>query len=270
MVADPFGYLCAAGLGYLVNVLQPVEDLLGLVTGNGDRLGRDAEGWQLVADQLADLAGSLRTAICDDLSGWAGHASAAARDRLWTFAAGLSALSAEAAELVALLTASQNAMDAAQAMVLDILGGLVEWLVVTWTAAQAASAASLGASEVAAMSATLVEVDGAAARAAAVVRRVQGALQRVEQAFARLARDVLDAVPARDLPTDCPRALGLSAVNGLVSAGVAALGGLLDVLPAPDRPLLSPEQLDRALGPHGADLVGPPEPPRRPGPGGIG
>jgi hypothetical protein len=277
MIADPFGFLCEAGLGYLVNVVQPVEDLLGLVTGNGDRLGRDAQGWQLVADQLADLAGSLRTAIRDDLSGWTGQASAAARDRLWTFAAGLSALSAEVAELVALLTASQTAMDAAQSMILDILAGLVEWLVVSWTAAQAASVASLGGSEVAAMSATLVEVDGAAARAAAVVHRVHAALQRVEQAFAGLARDVLDAVPARGLPLDGParqggalRALGLSTVSGLGSAGVTALGGLLDALPAPDRPLLSPGQLDRAVGRQGVDAVAPEPPPRRRGPGGIG
>jgi hypothetical protein len=277
MSVDPFGFLCAAGLGYLVNVVQPVEDLLGLVTGNGDRIGRDAEGWQLVADQLADLAGSLHSAIRDDLAGWVGQASAAARDRLWTFAAGLTALAAEVAELVALLAASQTAMDAAQSLILDILAGLVEWLVVTWTAAQASSVASLGASEVAAMSATLVRVDGAAARAASVVHRVQAALQRVEQAFARLTRDVLDAVPARGLPLDGPlreggalRALGRGAVDGLASAGVTALGGLLDALPAPDRPLLTPGQLDRAVGPQGVAVVAP-EPPQRPrGPSGIG
>src|SRR5262249_58260525 len=132
----------------------------------------------------------------------------------------------EVAELVALLAASQTAMDAAQSLILDILAGLVEWLVVTWTAAQAASVASLGASEVAAMSATLVQVDGAAARAASVVHRVQAALQRVEQAFGRLVRDVLDTVPARGLPLDGPvrkggalRAPGLGAVGRLPRAG---------------------------------------------------
>src|SRR5262249_60191496 len=101
LATAPFGYRCPAGLGFLVDVIQPLEDLLGLVTGNGDRIGRDAESWQAVADGLAGLAGSLETAAGQDLSGWLGEASRAARDRLWTFGAGLSGLSAEVAELVA-------------------------------------------------------------------------------------------------------------------------------------------------------------------------
>jgi len=197
LVTDPLGFLCSAGLSFLVSVVQPLEDLLGLVTGNGDRIGRDAQAWQVVADQLAGMAASIDASVAHDLPAWTGATSGAARERLRAFASGVRGLSAEVAELVALLNSSRTGMDAARSLILEIIAALVEWLVVTWLAAQAASVVSLGTSEVAAMSATLLETEHATLRAAVIVRRVEVAFGKVEGAFACLARKVLDNLPER-------------------------------------------------------------------------
>jgi hypothetical protein len=197
VATDPLGFLCSAGLGYLVSVVQPLEDLLGQVTGNGDRIGRDAQAWQAVADGLAGLAVSLESAVGRDLAGWTGEAAAAARARLLDFTGRVRGLSGDVAMLVALMNAARAGMDAARALILEIISALAEWLVVTWLAAQATSVVTFGASEAAAMTATLAETDGATARAAAVLHRVEIAFGQVEGAFAGLARRVLAAVPDR-------------------------------------------------------------------------
>src|SRR5690606_72087 len=46
---DPVHWLITAGLGFLVDVLQPIEDLLGLVTGNPERMAGEIDKWRRVS-----------------------------------------------------------------------------------------------------------------------------------------------------------------------------------------------------------------------------
>lgn len=64
-----------------------------------------------------------------------------------------------------LLEGSAALMKTAYDLVMDLIASLIEWLIITWLAAQAAAVPTLGASEVAAAAATTAEVAVATTRA---------------------------------------------------------------------------------------------------------
>jgi hypothetical protein len=70
-------------------------------------------------------------------------------------------------------------MEAAVDVIKGLLADLIEWLIITWLAAQAAAIPSLGASEVAAAGATAVEVGTTTARVAKAVERIARLVERI-------------------------------------------------------------------------------------------
>jgi hypothetical protein len=74
-------------------------------------------------------------------------------------------------------------MEAAVEIIKSLLADLIEWLIITWLAAQAAAIPSLGASEVAAAGATAVEVGTTTARVAKVVHRILELVEKIGKAI---------------------------------------------------------------------------------------
>ncbi|MBI1759203.1 MAG: hypothetical protein HYR62_08260 [Actinobacteria bacterium] len=238
---DPLGWLIGAGLSWLVGVFQPLEDGLGLVTGNGDRIKRDAEQWHEVARQLkalsVDLTGSWERGVED----WHGDAADRANARTSRFLDGVHGVGAQIEALGSVLGASQLLMEVARGLVLSIIAEVVEKVVVTWIAAQAVAVATFGASEALAMDLTVIEVELAEVRVTAVVARCERALVSVESAFATMAERVLHGAVSEGIHDGTREALAEFARDGVregvksgyVAAVPAVVGG---VRPGPGEP----------------------------------
>ena len=181
---DPLGYLISSGLSFLIDFVQPLEDMIGLVTGNAERINADAAMWAQVSDDLTQLAEDIHGAVDQYLSDWA-NSGEAARAKLNAFAKGVEGIAGEVDGLGTLLTASAALMDAAKSMVIEVLAQLIEWLVVTWLAAQAAAIPTLGASEAAA-AATVGETAVAVSRGAKIVSEAARILNKIRAILTKI------------------------------------------------------------------------------------
>ena len=280
--ADPLNFLISSGLTFLVDVVQPLEDLLGLVTGNAERMDAEIARWGRVAAALTPLADEIKQAADQGLLGWQGRTADAAKQRLHEFAGGVTGLADEVQKLTVIMSIARTLMAIAQGLVIGVLSTLVEWLVFTWSAAMAVAIPTAGASTAAAGAclrafvrpscairyaagaATTVEVAESTTRAVRFVDRVVTLLGRLramltrihldrmtraEESFRRLGTNGLaqrdwhgPGVPVRNLFTDW---------RTWLSPGVQVANNAVNDLSTylgsrgHDRP--SGEQIDRAL-----------------------
>lgn len=183
MITDPLHTLLTFGLGFLIDLIKPLDDALKLVTGDEEQLGNAAEKFEQVAKDLKGMGEQFAGTVETGLQSWHGEASGASRERLSEFAEGIVETGGEAESIVALLNGSKALMKAAYDLVMGLIASLIEWLIITWLAAQAAAIPTCGASEVAAAGATTVEVGVATSRVATVVQKVTGILQKISKVF---------------------------------------------------------------------------------------
>lgn len=186
-VADPLHTLLTFGLGFLVDLIKPLDDALKLVTGDEDELKKAAEAFTKIAKDLKGLASEFATTVDTGTQSWQGASATASRERLTEFAVGIQETGFEAESIVALLEGSKALMKAAYDVVMGLIASLIEWLVITWLAAQAAAVPTLGASEVAAAGATVVQVGVTTTRVAGIVQKVTTVLQKISRVFKILA-----------------------------------------------------------------------------------
>lgn len=182
-IVDPLHTLLTFGLGFLIDLIKPLDDALKLVTGDEEQLGNAAEKFEQIAEDLKAMGEKFATTVETGLQSWQGEAAEAGRERLGEFAVGIVETGGEAESIVALLNGSKALMKTAYDLVMDLIASLVEWLIITWLAAQAAAVPTLGASEVAAAGATAVEVGVTTSRVSSVVTRVTGILQKISKVF---------------------------------------------------------------------------------------
>jgi hypothetical protein len=184
--ADPLNYLISAGLTFLIDVVQPLEDLLGLVTGNPERMDGEIAKWERVANALEPLAKDIRSATDNNLVGWEGKTAEAAKKRLHDFADGVAGLADDVKQVQMVMTIAKTLMGIAQAFVIGLLATFVEWLVFTWVPALAAAAPTFGASTAAAGAATTAEAASVTARAVSFIDRVVMLLRRLRTVLYRI------------------------------------------------------------------------------------
>jgi hypothetical protein len=184
--ADPLNFLISAGLTFLIDVVQPLDDLLGLVTGNPERMEGESAKWERVATALDPLAQELRDIAEKGLVGWEGKAAAEAKARLLEFAEGMGDLANDIAKLQMIMNIAKMLMEIAQAFLIGVMATFVEWLVYTWTAALAAAGPTLGGSTAAAGAATGIEGALVSSRAATFITRIVELLKRLRTVLGRI------------------------------------------------------------------------------------
>ncbi|WP_091666105.1 hypothetical protein [Micromonospora auratinigra] len=217
---DPLNWLISAGLTFLIDFVQPLEDLLSLVTGNSERMEPYAEQWQQLGAALVPLAEAVRQAANDELIEWVGRDAAAAKARLLEFADAIEATGGEAASLSGLLTLFSKLMGAAQQIIIGIIATLIEWMIVEWAVAMAAAAPTMGGSVAAAGAATGVQATVATSRAVRVIDKVVRLLLRIRELMAKV------------LPAPLMAKVGESVVDfrggaAVLSTGLRIVGGVL-------------------------------------------
>lgn len=74
-VADPFGSILAAGVGWLMEHVGPLKDALDKLAGNPDVIKAHSDTWQNISDELGKIADDLNTAVKTDLADWKGPAA---------------------------------------------------------------------------------------------------------------------------------------------------------------------------------------------------
>ncbi|MFC4911927.1 WXG100 family type VII secretion target [Actinomadura gamaensis] len=177
---DPLGALVSAGVGFLIDVIKPLHDMLTWVTGDDGAISDHRDEWDKVAKDLNGLADQMSTDLEHDLTDWLGPASEQGKARIAEFIQGTRDTANAIGDIKGLLALTAALCDTAMSTLKDLISQFVEWLIITWLAAQAAAIPTLGGSEAAAAAATEAEAAVATTRGARIV-------QKVVQVFKKLA-----------------------------------------------------------------------------------
>lgn len=178
---DPLGWLISNGLNFLIDAIHPIKEALETVSGDSASINGAADKFSKIGDGFEELSENLKDVGDERLANWRGKAADAARKELAGFADGVAANSAKCAELSKCLTGSGMVMDMIEELIKSLLSALVEWLLMLWLPALAASVFTLGGSDAAAATATgvkLVEEGEKVASEGSKLMRILGKLMK--------------------------------------------------------------------------------------------
>jgi hypothetical protein len=169
IATDPLGWLVGQGLNFLISVVQPLEDAIHFVSGDGPALAQAAENFNAIGQGVAKLREQFD----------ADSASDVASTKLGEFANGIDGVAGQAGELAEMLQTSSMIMTIVEDFIKAILTELITWLVMIWIPALAAAVPSFGASTAAAGAATGVRVATTGSRVARIVAKLKQFLTKV-------------------------------------------------------------------------------------------
>ncbi|EID53876.1 hypothetical protein [Saccharomonospora xinjiangensis] len=178
IATDPIGWLVGQGLNFLISVVQPIEDTIHIVSGDGPALAQAAENFNAIAEGVAKLRQQFEEELKNTIQSWGGPASEVAGTKLGEFANGIDGVAGQAGEVARLLQISSMIMTIVEDFVKAILTELITWLVMIWVPALAAAAPSFGASTAAAGAATAARVATTGSRVSQVIAKLRTLLDK--------------------------------------------------------------------------------------------
>jgi len=245
LVADPIGWLISNGVSFLLSWIEPLNELLELVTGDSEALDNAATAFNRLGADIEKLRVETEQLLSDGLSDWEGPAAAAAGKALAEFRDGMSGTAGATGQIAALLSVSSAVMTVVKDVISSIISDLVEWMIVTWLAALAASTVTLGGSVAGAEAATAAEAGMATSKGSRWVQRLQsiidklkGLIDKIKAFITRIPSKLVDGTLAENVGKDAARAIagGEASVGKTIidkmggKLGKATIGALEDTV----------------------------------------
>lgn len=186
IASDPLGWLVSQGLDFLLSVVQPLQDLIHMVSGDGPALSTAAENFNSIGQGITEFGQKFGEDAVTALSEWEGDAAEAAAEKLAEFSKGIGGIAGEAGNIAQLLQISSMIMTVIEEFIKALLTELITWLIMIWIPALAAAAPTFGASTAAAGSATGVRAAQTGAQATQKVSKLQQLLTKIKDLLAKL------------------------------------------------------------------------------------
>lgn len=153
-VMDPLGWLIGNGLDFLLYAVQPLHDLLGMVTGNPTRFAEAVERWTEIRQALEALAQDV-DAVPKKWDGeWEDNAQQAAEQRVAELAYAIRGIGTNIVSVQNILQGAAALAQILEEVVKAILSELIKQLIILWIPALAAAGPTFGGSTAAAGAAT--------------------------------------------------------------------------------------------------------------------
>jgi hypothetical protein len=183
---DPIGFLVGKGLDFLLAICQPLQDLIQMVSGDGESLSTAAGNFGSIAQGLSDFGEQFGQHASEALSAWEGEAAETAAHKLGQFAGGVAGVAGKAGSIGQLLQISSMVMTVIEEFIKALLTELITWLIMIWIPALAAAVPTAGASTAAAGTATGVRAAQTGARATQQVSKLQKLLNMIKDVLQNL------------------------------------------------------------------------------------
>ncbi|MEU0466371.1 hypothetical protein ABZ215_20390 [Amycolatopsis sp. NPDC006131] len=186
IVSDPLGWLISNGVSFLISWIEPLNEALELVTGDPEALQAGADAFNALGGDIERLCADTEKLLVEGLAGWEGPAAAAAGERLAEFRDGLKGTAGATGEIATLLAVSSAVMSVIKDVITSIISDFVEWLIVTWLAALAASTVTFGGSLTVATGATAVRAGTETMKANRWVLRLKQIIDKLNELIGRI------------------------------------------------------------------------------------
>ena len=143
---SPVADLLAGGFEFLFSFIKPLDDLLGMVTGNPTRMEVEIDSWDGVREGLGPIAEGVSAAWDSHLRSWQGGDAEKAREKVQNFGEAIGSLENSTIHLQTLVRFAKIIAEALQDKIFDILAKWVEKNILQWIIAFAKAKFSFGSS----------------------------------------------------------------------------------------------------------------------------
>ncbi|MFC3493315.1 hypothetical protein [Glycomyces rhizosphaerae] len=171
---DPLKWLAGTIVDFLVQTFQPLEDILGVVTGNEARMNVSANMWQEVGNAMPPIADHMITVVEGELAQWEGEAGSAARARVMELGLMLDVMGHLAGGMEMVLHMMAGLAKALRTYVQGKIADGVVWVIKYIAPQLALSAATLGAAAPVCIAMTVAKIAGLVLD---TIQMIQGAIQ---------------------------------------------------------------------------------------------
>lgn len=187
MAANPLSWLVNMGLGFLLQVVQPLQDLLEMVSGDPDALEQASSQFLQIEQGLENMKQAFTEETRQQLTQWTGVSAQTAKKRLTEFGVGAGDAAVRSGSLAELLAVSAIIMEVIYDLLKSILSEVITFLIELWLPALAAAVTSFGASVAAAAATTGIKVGTTVATTTQKVTKLSDLLQKLVKVFIKLA-----------------------------------------------------------------------------------
>ncbi|WP_158881314.1 hypothetical protein [Amycolatopsis anabasis] len=207
IASDPIGWLVGQGLNFLITLVQPLQDLIHMVSGDGPALANAAGNFNSIGKGLAEFATKYQQEAEKTLSGWQGDAAGEGATRTAEFAAGVNGIAGEAGNIAKLLQISSMVMTVIEDFIKALLTELITWLIMIWIPALAAAVPTFGASVAEAGAVSTAKGAQTGVKATKQVSKLQKLLNKIQELLAKM-KDFLKRAGAAIKKVNQERKLG--------------------------------------------------------------
>lgn len=218
---DPIFALANAGLSVLLELIEPLNNLLHLASGNPAAMEEQMLVWEQISAAMEGLSAETEQVIDSDIPTWQGDDADAAREQLYGLAAADLAIAHEASNIQQLLSWAKALAETIYALLKSILAELVAWLITRGLIALANSSWTFGAAFASFVLQGVVKSTQMIMRALDKFKQAAGIFGKI----GKIAHKLLGTNSFRGL-TEYKLIKGL-AIKAGIGTGVAAGTGLL-------------------------------------------
>jgi len=220
IASDPLGWLIEQGLDFLMSVVQPLDDMLKMVTGDGPALEQAAGNFGQIGQAFEAMSQDFPSVSNEALASWQGDSANAAGARLASFADGVAGVASKAGNVAEVLKQSAMVMQVIEEVIKAIITEFVKWLILTWVPALLAAGPTFGGSTAAAGAATGVRAGTTVADTSQKVSKLQQLINKIKDWFAKI-KDSFKSLGSSQGLKD-------AAMNSLEKGGLAKTRDLVD------------------------------------------
>ncbi|MDA1359292.1 hypothetical protein O1R50_06650 [Glycomyces luteolus] len=127
---DPLGAIVSTGVSWLIELIEPLRDLLDDLTGDADILTAHAQTWTNMAEELMAIKDELTGFIDADIAGWQDDAANAYKGNMGHNVEGTSGLAQLCAAMSAATTGAGTLVTITRELVRDLIAQLVATLLI--------------------------------------------------------------------------------------------------------------------------------------------
>lgn len=211
---DPVQWLAGTLIDFMIQVFQPLEDLIGMVSGNETRMRTSASMWNTVSDGAPQVADYVQSVGGEHLNDWLGSDGEAARMRVEEASEAIRGMGFIAVALEGLLGLMGDLAKALRQDIVDLLAKGVSWALSRLLPQVAASVATFGATLATAIADAVYKVATLVTKAISRIKQAGEIFSKAVGAFETIS-DVLTKIkPVLDFLKNYKH--GVNTVVGIV------------------------------------------------------
>jgi hypothetical protein len=181
---DPLKWLVGTVIDFLIQSFQPLEDILGLVSGNEARMRVSANMWQEVGNSMPPISEYMNTTVTGELAEWDGDDGQIARARVMEAGLLVDGMGYLAFGMQAILGIMASVAEGIRKLVQALITEGVVHLIEKVAPMMAASIATFGATAPVAIAMAVAKIAGLVYEAYQAIQAAMQIFQTMSEAMA--------------------------------------------------------------------------------------